>query len=194
MPGGIAAGVLLFAMVWVQREVLEAEAPTLLPPVEVEQDAPTALPAPQVLPELEPTNGKPGTSGIFSLPAAPPEAPAVTEAPPRPVADDTAGPGAPEPEPERVAAAVDTVPVPVHSPRPVYPRRSRRLGEGGEVLVQALVGPDGRPRQVQVARSSSYRALDQAAVRAVRRWRFQPAMREGAPVTHPVQIPVTFNP
>jgi protein TonB len=47
---------------------------------------------------------------------------------------------------------------------------------------------------VEVARSSSHRALDQAAVRAVRRWRFEPATRQGRPVSQVVQVPVAFSP
>ena len=64
----------------------------------------------------------------------------------------------------------------------------------GEVIVQALVGPDGRPRQVEVVRSSSHGALDQAALRAVRQWRFEPAVRRGEVVAERVLIPITFSP
>lgn len=190
VPAGIAAGVLLFAIVWLQREAVDTEAPAMLPPVEVDARAePAALPAPQLPAELEPGDGEPAAGGVFSLPDAPPEPPPPAGAtlPERPVAADPATPGTFE-------AAADSGPVPVHSPPPVYPGRSLRRGESGEVVVQVLVDRDGRPRQVEVARSSSHRALDQAAVRAVRGWRFQPAMRQGQPVAQVVQIPVAFSP
>ena len=190
MPAGVAAGVLLFAVVWLQREVVDTEAPTMLPPVEVgSSDEPAALPAPQVPVELEAAEREPGAGGVFSLPDAPPESAAPVDAP-SPVEPLAADPTLPDP----IGATTDSGPIAVHSPSPAYPRRSLRQGEAGEVVVQALVGSDGRPRQVEVARSSSHRALDQAAVRAVRRWRFQPAMRQGEPVAQVVQIPVAFNP
>lgn len=189
VPAGIAAGVLLFVIVWLQREAAETEAPAMLPPVEVDARAePAALPAPQLPAELEPGDGEPAAGGVFSLPDAPPEPPPPeAPLPERLVAADPAAPAPFE-------AAADSGPVPVHSPRPVYPGRSLRRGESGEVVVQVLVDRNGRPRQVEVARSSSHRALDQAAVRAVRGWRFQPAMRQGQPVAQVVQIPVAFNP
>ena len=61
MPAAVALGVVLFVVVWLQREVVDAEAPTLLPPVEVDSPAgSSSLPAPQVPPELAPGDGEPG--------------------------------------------------------------------------------------------------------------------------------------
>lgn len=189
VPAGIVAGVLLFLTVWLQREAVDTGAPAMLPPVEVDARDEPALPAPQVPAEPGVGEEPPGPGGVFSLPDAPPDAPARAEPPP------PHAPFAPDPvEPEVGDAMADTGPVPVHSPPPVYPRRSLRQGESGEVLLEVLVGADGRPRQVDIARSSSHRALDHAAVSAVRRWRFQPAMRQGQPVAQVVQIPVAFHP
>jgi protein TonB len=58
---------------------------------------------------------------------------------------------------------------------PIYPATSRRLGEEGVVRLKVLVDERGRPHDVVVASSSGFPRLDQAAVDAVRRWRFEPA-------------------
>jgi protein TonB len=59
------------------------------------------------------------------------------------------------------------------------------------LLVEVLA--NGRVGEVEVEDSSGYELLDDAAVRAVRRWRFVPAETAGIPVTAQVKIPVEFN-
>ena len=54
-----------------------------------------------------------------------------------------------------------------------------RRGLGGSVRVQVTVAPDGSVERMDVAQSSGNRYLDRAAMDAVRRWRFNPAMRNG---------------
>ena len=49
---------------------------------------------------------------------------------------------------------------------PVYPPASRRLDEHGAVRLRVLVDERGRPREVQIAKSSGFERLDQAAVTA----------------------------
>ena len=53
--------------------------------------------------------------------------------------------------------------------RPRYPLGSRMRGEQGLVSVRARVGPDGRARDVAVARGSGFPALDRAAMSAGRK-------------------------
>lgn len=55
------------------------------------------------------------------------------------------------------------------------------------------VNPDGRVADVRVHQSSGYRVLDDAALRAVRRWRFAAAQRGGVPVAAEVLAPVRFS-
>ena len=51
----------------------------------------------------------------------------------------------------------------------------------------------GRVEDVQVERSAGHSDLDQSALEAVRRWRFEPARRGGEPVAVWVIIPVEFK-
>jgi periplasmic protein TonB len=77
--------------------------------------------------------------------------------------------------------------------QPAYPPASRRAGEGGSVVVSVLVGADGRVADAEVARSSGYGRLDNAAIRqALSAWRFRPATRDGVAVQSRHQITVTF--
>jgi protein TonB len=58
--------------------------------------------------------------------------------------------------------------------RPRYPLGSRLRGEEGLVVVRAYLSPAGIVRDVDIAKSSGYPALDEAARRAVRSARFRP--------------------
>ncbi|WP_205519414.1 energy transducer TonB [Pyxidicoccus caerfyrddinensis] len=77
---------------------------------------------------------------------------------------------------------------------PDYPRRARSDGIQGLVVVRIIIGTDGKvePESTRVIRSVP--ALDQAAIDAVSRWRFSPALgREGRPVRVIIEIPVEFS-
>jgi periplasmic protein TonB len=79
------------------------------------------------------------------------------------------------------------------SPPPAYPRRSRRRGEQGTVTLRVLVGSDGGVVRVEVAQSSGYGLLDDAARETVRtRWRFVPARHAGTAVESWVLVPIRF--
>ncbi len=79
------------------------------------------------------------------------------------------------------------------NPPPVYPRLLREQGIEGTVLVRAAVGPDGLAQTVELVATSGHRLLDQAALRAVQRWRFIPARLNDAPVASVVEFPVSFR-
>ena len=79
------------------------------------------------------------------------------------------------------------------NPAPVYPAAAKRAGEEGRVLLRVLVSADGRAQAVEIARSSGSELLDQAALDAVRRWRFVPARRGEADVAAHVQVPIVFS-
>lgn len=62
---------------------------------------------------------------------------------------------------------------------PVYPRSARRLGETGKVSLRVELDETGRVVSSDVAQTSGYARLDEAALAAVKNWRCQPAMRDG---------------
>ena len=80
------------------------------------------------------------------------------------------------------------------APAPVYPRMAMQRGITGTVLLQVLVGIDGRPIQVTVAQSSGSRELDDAArAQVLKRWSFQPATRDGQTVQAIGMVPIEFS-
>ncbi|MEL1264297.1 energy transducer TonB [Pseudoxanthomonas putridarboris] len=154
----------------------------------------------EALPEPLPSGD--GASGMDEPPARPADdrPTLVEERPmPAPVQDAPGAPAAPvapaAPLPAGVALAPGEVPVPVpgQTPAPQYPSAAMRRGTEGTVMVRVQVGADGVPLSVEVQQRSGSRDLDRAAVEAVRRWRFQPAQRDGQPVVGSVTIPIDFK-
>jgi protein TonB len=95
-------------------------------------------------------------------------------------------------------APVATGPAPMQlqyrsAPAPTYPRMAKQRGLTGTVLLQVLVGIDGRPLDVTVAQSSGHRELDEAArAQVLKRWSFQPATRDGQAVQAIGMVPIEF--
>lgn len=101
----------------------------------------------------------------------------------------------PSPESPAVAATAEeaALPRPLTAPPPEYPRAALRSGASGNVLLLIEVDAEGRPGAIEVVESSRHRELDRAAVNAVRRWRFQPAMRGGIAVPATVRQAFSFD-
>jgi TonB family protein len=79
------------------------------------------------------------------------------------------------------------------NPPPVYPERARALDQQGTVLLLVEVSAEGRVKDLTIKQSSGFSLLDQAAVRAVRNWVFEPASMGGIHVDAKVEVPVRFK-
>jgi periplasmic protein TonB len=89
--------------------------------------------------------------------------------------------------------AVDNFPVSdLHNPSPVYPEMAAFLGYQGTSFIRVSVSAQGVSQKVEVLRSSGHGELDQAAVAALRKWRFTPANLDNHPVADSVVIVVRF--
>jgi protein TonB len=78
--------------------------------------------------------------------------------------------------------------------QPEYPPASRRAGEEGTVQLKVYVLESGRAGEVEVARSSGFPKLDEAAVNEVKRnWRFVAGKEDGKPVSMWHTFAVTFR-
>jgi protein TonB len=62
----------------------------------------------------------------------------------------------------------------------------------GTVVLEALVNGRGRVDDLNVHASSGYNLLDDAALRAVRNWLFDPGKKGGMPMSMTVLVPVRF--
>ncbi|WKZ20359.1 MAG: energy transducer TonB [Candidatus Jettenia sp. CY-1] len=76
---------------------------------------------------------------------------------------------------------------------PEYPQLAKQMRQEGLVILRVEVDQKGTPVKVEVEKSSGYQLLDQAALKAVRHWRFQPERVGNSPVKSMVAIPVRFR-
>jgi protein TonB len=76
---------------------------------------------------------------------------------------------------------------------PRYPESARRRQEQGRVMVGVSVATDGTPIEARIERSSGHPALDEAAVEAVRQWRFVPGRQDDRPVVASAEVPIVFH-
>ncbi|MDQ3268864.1 MAG: TonB family protein [Pseudomonadota bacterium] len=164
-------------VIWVPREPRP-----LIEPIPVPVTAPPAATQPRT-----PAQAQPVDPPVQIAEAEPGDIAAVIQTPPAQTIGTT-GP-------------IDSIALPqtgmqlqyASAPPPAYPRDALREGLGGTVLLQVLVDTDGKPLQVDVARSSGHRSLDRAARRHVlARWMFRPAIQDGRPVQAIGLVPVEF--
>ena len=85
-----------------------------------------------------------------------------------------------------------TAPRPIYDPDPEYSDEARKAKYQGVVVLWVVVGTDGLPKDVRVARSLGL-GLDEKALDAVRKWRFEPARMDGRPVAVQLNIEVSFR-
>jgi len=91
------------------------------------------------------------------------------------------------------ASDVDAIPQPLVQLRPIYPAQARMRHLEGEVVVEFVVSPEGRPESISILSSEPGSVFCNAAVRAIERWRFSPGMRGGNPVTVRVRQRIRFQ-
>ena len=75
---------------------------------------------------------------------------------------------------------------------PEYPAFSKRLNEQGKVVLQVVLGEDGRVANAEVKTSSGFQRLDDAALNAVKTWRCKPSVRNGVAVRAIALQPLNF--
>jgi TonB family protein len=80
----------------------------------------------------------------------------------------------------------------IYDPDPEYSEEARKAKYQGVVVLWVVVGADGSAKDIHVSRSLGM-GLDEKAIEAVRRWRFEPGMKDGRPVAVQLNIEVTFH-
>jgi protein TonB len=106
----------------------------------------------------------------------------LTEAPPPPP------PPPPPPAPVRVGGQIKQ-PTQLKRVNPVYPAIAQSARVQGVVIIEAIIGPNGKVQEAKVLRSIPL--LDAAALDAVKQWEYTPTMLNNMPV--PVIMTVTVN-
>jgi protein TonB len=192
--GGVVATVAVFVAIPLSQKLADQFSPPVEPPPELAVDPPedfatdleeppeeTEEPPPDE-PLEEPTNLdlgmdlgdlSVGTGGAF-----------VVEIPKFAMAggDDPFGGG-----------MMDSPPQPITKSQPVYPSRLLSQGIGGKVVVAVVVDETGKVTGAKIRDSSGNRELDNAALKAVRKWKFQPAVRGGKKARATALVPFNFE-
>ena len=75
---------------------------------------------------------------------------------------------------------------------PVYPREAEKKGIEGTVALRVLVTEKGTVDQVEIEQSSGYSDMDDAAVKAAKKTRFRPAVKDGERVAMWINYPIQF--
>jgi protein TonB len=75
---------------------------------------------------------------------------------------------------------------------PDYPEAARRAHLQGTVILEAVITTAGEVREIRVLKPL-HPLLDEAAERAVRRWRYRPAALDGRAVTVYLTVTVSFG-
>jgi protein TonB len=82
-------------------------------------------------------------------------------------------------------------PTPVTRVDPTYPEFAREAQIQGKVTLHVLVGKDGRVKSVKVIKGVT--GLNEAAVEAIKKWVFKPALSNNKPVAVWVEVPMDFH-
>jgi protein TonB len=196
------------------ESILDLVAPDETPaaPEEAPEPAIAEPEAPETPSEPPPPPEDPAPPEEFELlpaptldaPFAPAAAPVRNRKLPRALRDPrnppAAAPPAPRPEVPPLAFASRGAEGPSRSAEmsagkcrpPRYPAIARDRGWEGRVVIRCAVDATGEVTEARVEESSGREVLDEAALAAVRRWRFEPALEEGTPVASEVSIPIRF--
>ena len=190
---GLAA---MLAMPIAAPEQAEAPEPTVTPYVPVDRPPPPPIPPAPPVPIVRTVVPVQPAVPTVTPPVVPTPFPEPTAAPVLDVPSllDTVAPDTPgDPMGFDAGPAEETLALRAGTP-PRYPPAalSRRLE--GEVELLILVGIDGRPETVTVTRSSGHALLDRTAREHVlRRWVFEPSLRNGIAVPAYARVPVRFT-
>ncbi len=97
------------------------------------------------------------------------------------------------PVPNRPGTVDRPLPELIQSMPPTYPQSAIERRWEGTVLLRLDITDKGRVGRVEIIQSSGHAVLDGEAARAVRTWRFVPAVRDGHSVASSVRLPVRFE-
>ncbi len=85
-----------------------------------------------------------------------------------------------------------SIPKMIYGPEPAYTDKARKKKLQGVVILQIIVTAEGTTRGVTVQKSLSP-DLDESAIMAVSKWKFEPAMKDGQPVAVQIAVEVNFH-
>ncbi len=125
----------------------------------------------RVVDEIQPELDIPTDDTVFGIPEGPPSA---------------------EPDGPIMVGGDVRAPEKIAAPQPQYTEIARKARIQGVVIVQAIIDKDGNVTNVKVLKGLPM-GLEEAAVEAIKQWRFKPATLNGRPVTVYYNLTVNFK-
>lgn len=208
VPLSLAAHTLIVVTVVVVPLLATDALPSLATRLSFESVTPIVPPEPP-----RPRVARPADTPVVNQNAAPTDAPQGFADEPEPIGDpgepidgavitgienaaDTLAPPPPPPppppqEPRTVRVGEVRPPTKIRDAAPVYPAIAQSARISGVVIIQATIGVDGAVIDATVLRSVPL--LDQAALEAVRQWRYTPSRLNGQPVAVVMTVTVNFQ-
>jgi TonB family protein len=77
--------------------------------------------------------------------------------------------------------------------KPYYPQTAKEKGWQGTVILEATLDKKGRVGEIRKIQSSGFPLLDEEAIKAVKKWRYQPATQDGKPIEWRVRVKYVFK-
>lgn len=79
-----------------------------------------------------------------------------------------------------------------HQSKPKYSKEARKAKLQGKCVVWLIVGADGVPHDLKVTRALGM-GLDEQAIIAIEKWKFEPGQKDGHPVAVTMNVEVNFK-
>lgn len=159
-------------------------------PPRPEEEKPDFKPRPDNAPPIQPDDSIPVEEFLIREMQEEAQPPPQRKSPPPPRLDPPMKPTA---ERRAPTAAVESPAAEIINAPPEYPILARRRGFEGTVVISFDILLDGSTGNLDVAESSGHLLLDEAGLRAVRDWRFTPALKDGRPVVSSRRVRFTFK-
>jgi len=150
-------------------------------PIATPPSLPSLTPQPQP-PALQPSPNQTATNPNTPLTTTPATASATITA---------TSPATTSPAPAKVELPTHVAAY-LQNPKPDYPALSVRRGEQGQVVLNVLIGVEGKAQKAEIVKSSGFERLDAAALATVLRWRYVPGKRGGVPEEMWFKVPLAF--
>jgi len=214
LPLSVAGHAVVLTVFLFSPWLTEADLPVIASPLShyIETVAPSPPPPPSpppLVPAVDTTKAplqaaadiapeQPKSQSRDDVDGAIPDGPGVASGPPllgplgvsEAVAPPAPPPVPPTPKPLRPGGVIRE-PRKILHVAPIYPDIARHAGVQGAVVLEAILDATGRVESVRVLGSQPL--LDDAAVRAVRQWRYTPTELNGVPVPVLMTITVRFS-
>lgn len=152
------------------------------PPVKATKPSPSPL-----TPQPQPSALQPSPNQTDTKPNAPQTTTPATAS----ATIAAVSPAATSPAPAKVELPTHVATY-LQNPKPDYPALSVRRGEQGQVVLNVLIGVEGKAQKAEIVKSSGFERLDAAALATVLRWRYVPGKRGGVPEEMWFKVPLAF--